>query len=287
MKRLIISSLSLLLLLTACEMLVPLTDGKPVSGGELVVEGWIDEGGCPVVSVTTTLIRPDEPREVRDLLGLLVRDAEVVVSDGGTSCTLKGRFTNDFFPPYVYTGDGIVGEAGRTYTLTVRHGEMTATAATTIPPKTELDGLEVIETEDGVQRIYAEFTAVPGRCYGFFSKGSEDEYGYTPVFLGFINGSRTSGPQTVSITRGSGLTSLKDYKPGYESGETVSVRFCTMDYETWHFWEVFEQLTGVSYIMTYPTSFENLPSNVEGAYGYWAGYGTVTREVTLPGEKEE
>ena len=39
--------------------------------------------------------------------------------------------------------------------------------------------------------------------------------------------------------------------------------------------------------MTYPTNFSNLPSNMTGAYGYWAGYGTATYSVNIPEEEEE
>lgn len=273
--------LLLLLLTVSCERDIPSVE--PVRGDELVVEGWIDAGGHPFVSVTTTLLSPDEPEEVEGLMALMVRDAEVYVSDGTRTVRLTGGLSADFFPPYLYTTDEITGEVGKTYTLTVIHDGTTAVAETTIPEKTGLDSLEVFLTEDGVYRIFAGFTPDPGKCYGFFSRGSEDLFGYLPVFLGFINGADVSGPQTVSVTRGSGMTSIKEYKTGYDPGETVLIRFCTMDKGMYDFWNTFQQLTGVSFFLTFPSTFDNLPSNMTGAYGYWAGYGTAAYELTIPG----
>lgn len=285
MRRVLIILLTAVVM-SACEVADLIRPVDPaIRGDELVVEGWIDEGGYPIVSVTTTLQRPDEPKEVRGLLALVVRDAAVFVSDGTTTWPLQGSLTGDFFPPYVYTTTQMKGEAGKSYTLTVHYAGKVATATTTIPEKTELDTLEVVETDDGVPRVYASFTALEGRCYGFFSKEKSESFGYLPVFLGMVDGNAASGPQTVAVTRGSGLTSIKDYKPGYQPGETACIRFCTMPREIYQFWSDFQSLTGISYIMTFPSSFDNLPSNVEGAYGYWAGYGTSLYEISIP-EKE-
>ena len=287
MKRLI-SILLPLFVLTACEV-VSIFDGretgKDLRGEGLVIEGWIDEGGYPVVSVMTTLIRPDEPRETKELMGIVVTDAEVSISDGTNEWALTNALSYDFQIPFVYSTRELRCEAGKSYRLSVRYEGKEATAVTTIPPKTELDSLEVEEMEgeeDRVFRIYASFTPSSECCYGFFSKGGNDQFGYTPVFLGFVDGAVSEDAQTVSITRGYGLTHIDNFKPGYEPGETVSIRFCTMDREIFSFWQMFEEVTGISYIMSYPTTFVNLPSNVYGAYGYWAGYGTTTYSVTLP-----
>ena len=284
MKRLL--PLALLLSFTACGLDVTTSADIAIRGDGLVVEGWIDDGGYPVVSVTTTLRRPDEPQQVSALAALVVRDATVTVSNGSEEVPLSGALSLDAFPPYVYTTQRMRGEAGKTYTLTVTYDGKKATAQTTVPAKTELSSLEVFRTEDKQYRIYAGFDADPDACYGFFSKGSQDTFGYLPVFLGFIDGAVAQGPQTVSVTKGSGLTSIKDFKPGFEPGDEVSIRFCTMERDIYQFWDAFQQLTGISYIMTYPTNFSNLPSNMTGAYGYWAGYGTAAYTVTVPEEEE-
>ena len=75
---------------------------------------------------------------------------------------------------------------------------------------------------------------------------------------------------------------IKEYKTSYEPGETVLIRFCTMDQGMYDFWNTFQELTGVSFFLTFPNNFDNLPSNMQGAYGYWAGYGTSAYELTIP-----
>jgi len=266
----------------ACEVVDYLVPDTSVRGDDLVVEGWIDEGGYPVVSVTTTLRRPDEPQKVSKLASLVLTDARVTVSDGTQTVELYGGLSQDFFPSFIYTTTLMKGKAGKTYHLEVVHGEKRVTGETTIPARTELNTIEAVQAEDGVWRVMAGFTPDPAGCYGFFSRGSNDSFGYLPVFLSQVDGSIATGPQTVAVTRGSGLTNIKDFNPGFEPGEQVSVRFCTMGREMYDFWDKFGQLTGISYIMTYPSVFDNLPSNLTGGYGYWAGYGTSVYEIVIP-----
>ena len=150
MKRLLII-LTMLYAMSACEVISVFDGsetGKDLRGEGLVIEGWIDDGGYPVVSVMTTLIRPDEPRKTKELMGIVVTDAEVLISDGESEWTLSSALCYDFQIPFVYSTRQLRGEAGKTYRLTVRYEGMEATAETTIPPKTQLDALEVKEMDE-------------------------------------------------------------------------------------------------------------------------------------------
>ena len=69
---------------------------------EIVVEGWIEDGGYPVVIVTTTVPVTDEFKEWGSLNDHVVRWAKVTVSDGEKEEVLTGKLDKDYFPPYIY-----------------------------------------------------------------------------------------------------------------------------------------------------------------------------------------
>ena len=110
----------------------------PSDRDELIVEGWIDAGGFPVVIITHSLpVRlKEEGIKVSQIAKFMETSAKVTVSDGETSVTLTGKLDQGYFPPYIYTTSRLRGEAGKSYTLTVQTKDRFLTANTTIP----LDG---------------------------------------------------------------------------------------------------------------------------------------------------
>ena len=110
---------------------------------ELVVEGWIDEGGYPVVILTKSLTISDKYQQADSLSQYLIRWAKVSVSDGERTVVLTGKFDSRYFPPYVYTTGNMRGEAGKTYTLDVEYRDFHATATTTIPETHRIENLTV------------------------------------------------------------------------------------------------------------------------------------------------
>ena len=60
----------------------------------------------------------------------------------------------------------------------------------------------------------------------------------------------------------------------FVEGDKVTVRFCTMDETSFRFWKEFDEVSSMSGSPVFQTSF-NLSSNMEGALGYWAGYGAT------------
>lgn len=245
----------------------------------LVVEGWIDDGGYPVVAVTTTIPRPDRPQEIAELYKSIVRGAQVSISDGTGTVGLVGMPSSGSFPPYIYTTTRMKGEAGKTYTLSVSAKGYQAQAAATVQAKQELSDI-IIEGSEGNYKIMCTFDAEPGKYYAFFEK-DDSGLGWSPVFLGLVNGDETPGSQTVAVIRGNMMSSLQEYSAGFTSGEKVQIRFCSMDFGTWDYWRACQDITGISFLITYPFE-ETISSNMNGAYGYWAGYGVSEYEIIIP-----
>ena len=76
----------------------------PSDRDELIVEGWIDADGFPVVIITHSLpVRlKDEGIKVSQIAKFMETSAKVTVSDGETSVTLTGKLDQGYFPPYIY-----------------------------------------------------------------------------------------------------------------------------------------------------------------------------------------
>ena len=122
--------LFLLLHLTSCNEEVFM-----VYPPQLVVEGWIDEGGFPVVILSETVPISDIYADVNTLNDRVIKWAKVSIDDGENEVILTGKNSPSYFPPYIYTTSRMRGVAGRTYKLTVSYEDYFVEAETTIPEK--------------------------------------------------------------------------------------------------------------------------------------------------------
>lgn len=94
-KNIIIILLSALLL--SCS-----GDYLPEQNDELVVEGWIEDNGFPVVILSKNINISNRYQPLDSLSGCIVKWAKVTVSDGTRSVVLTGRYTKGYMPPYIY-----------------------------------------------------------------------------------------------------------------------------------------------------------------------------------------
>ena len=114
-------------MLVACE-----ADFTTEKKSDMVVEGWIDEGGYPVVILTKSLTISDKYQRIDSLAQYLIRWAKVSVSDGERKVVLTGKYDSRFFPPYIYTTGNMRGIAGKTYNLDIEYKDWHATATTDV-----------------------------------------------------------------------------------------------------------------------------------------------------------
>ena len=73
--------------------------------------------------------------------------------------------------------------------------------------------------------------------------------------------------------------------PNIHIGDVMWIKLCTMDRESFDYWNNFEVMTASNaFNMYYET---DMSGNLQGAMGYWAGYGVdkeVKFTVTEPNE---
>ncbi len=249
----------------------------------LVVEGWIDNGDFPVVKLTRTV--PISGYVQLDSLASYIEEwAKVTISDGSRTVVMMARRNDDYFPPYTYTTTEMRGETGKTYTLTVDCPDGThAEAVTTIPPVAVVDSFatERVERADTLRQLYA------------YVHDDRSEEAYYKVFvadstvgnvmmssdMGITETSLLPADGKIAVNRG--YTNLmKDYIPFFAEGLSVRVKIVRMDEVAYRFWRGYDDLLSLSRNPLFPV-VNNLSSNVDGALGYWFGYGATYHELII------
>lgn len=263
--------------------------GRP----QLVVEGWIEEGAFPMVIVTQTVPVSTDRKTSDSLSEYVIVDADVTVSDGVNVSHLYCGKDDNYFPNRVYKAFDFRGEAGKSYTLTVRYAGECVTGVTTIPASCPLDSLVThLEPGDTAYSLTAHFTrgdeTPDDVCYRFFTKLEGTDKRFLPSFLGTVDSrsitDRDAGAPGIqaSLPLYRGVTvPFSDIDFHWYAGQTVQVKFCTMERSIWSWWNSYDSVTAFSTNPLFPVSV-NACSNISGGIGYWAGYGTTVASVTFP-----
>ncbi len=265
----ILPSALLLCLLCACNHDVE-TNGTST----LVVEGYIEDGSFPVVKVGRTIPLGTTPISTDDLYDYVDRWAKVTVSDGTDNVVLTGLRDSDYFPPFVYTTGNMRGVAGRTYTIKVESSEgETATATTTIPARAALDSFKVerLADNDTLVAVYA-YTSYrkPSKVFTMIY-GKQTEF--LPAYMGVHDSTTIAEDGRISIRKGRNNLEGGSFTPYFNEGDTVTVQFSAIPDEAYDYWRKYEDMMNVSANPVFPTNV-TLPGNVNGALGYWFGYGS-------------
>jgi hypothetical protein len=252
----------------------------PEAETKVVVEGYIMLGSHPSVQVTKSASY-FAPIDSLSLLGYIVQDAFVTVSDGVTTDTLVGELDLTLFNPWVYRSSGITGEAGKNYYLTVIAGGETLTAVTQVPYPVPLDSVwfKVDGNKDSLGYAWAHLTDPDslGNSYRWFAKRLGKDEDYIPpigsVFDDkFINGKSFDFGYNRGEEPNSENEDDNNEERGYfKKGDTIAVNFCTLDRHHFLFWRSYEtQVSNNGNPFGSPAPIE---TNIEGGLGIWGGYG--------------
>lgn len=249
----------------------------PEPDDKIVIDGWIDNGQFSKVLLTrnSPYFSSIDSASIRSLV--LTR-AKVTVSDGENSEILILRRNDNYFPPYVYEGNEIIGDTGKIYTITAEYGGKTAWANTTIPSTVKLDTafFRMEPESDSLGTIYVEFTDPPEvkNYYRIMTKriGKDRRY-YSAMVMGlddvFFSGKKFG----FSMSRGPESFLSTQSNKYFKLGDSVSIRFCTIDKDHYDFWKSFQdEVLNVS--NPFASSLSIIKSPVQGdGLGIWGGYG--------------
>jgi len=274
------------MLLASCEKNV--TVDIPQSDPKIVVEGYIENGKNPYVILSHTLPFFGTIN-YESVLQNGIRNALVTIDNGTTIDTLR-----DVLDTGVYFGLNMVGEMGKHYALRVVTDGHVLTATTFIPPLIPLDSIwfKVDGNRDSLGYVWAHLTDPDtlGNCYRWFARRI-NRYTYGDLqgevkyhdFVAprgsviedkFFNGkSFDFGYNRGSIPNSTKDDDNNDERNFFKRGDTIVVRFCTIDRAHFEFWRTEEMQTGNN-----GNPFGSpapVTSNIDGGLGIWGGYGAA------------
>lgn len=278
MKTLLLTTIVILIFLPSC-----VKDEDIAFTPELVVEGWIENDGFPVVLLGCTLPVSSDSQDINDYIA---KWAKVTISDGDTSIILTGGYDKDYLPPYKYTTYNMTGKVGKTYTITAEYKNLTATASTTIPEPVKIDSICAIRCEDDtsyyIKAYFQDATQTQSDYYILFSKRQQDKV-YLFPFMGAISDEYTQQTQIVAdIFRGTDYYSQikREDTQYFRKGDIVQIKIAHTDESSYRFWKSFSNYKELSSNMFFPYS-QNMATNIIGGKGYWCGYGMTKRSITI------
>ena len=269
----------MLLLLLACLCLgCEETEVKQVPP-QLVVEGWIDSGGFPIVKLTTTVPVSKQAQSTDSFDRFLVRWAKVTVSDGTREVVLTGMPNRDYFPPYIYTTSEMRGEVGKTYTLKVDYQDFHAHAVTTIPKPVALSRIstEEIPLYPGWFKLRIDFKDDPATTdyYKVFVRLYGEKYDFHSTYFGTYN-DRLLPIRASLLVENARQNVVNPTATFFKHYEIVNIKFCHIDSVSYDFWKSMDgyQSEGRNPLFN---AMQNIRSNIQGGLGYWCGYGVSYR----------
>lgn len=276
MCRQILYAACMMLLLMACQ------EEQQASREEIVVEGWIESGGAPIVLLSKTfVVELGKGGDGEEETSIVLPWGKVTVSDGNESVILTGDYDERYFPPYIYSTSRMRGVPGRTYHLTVEYGERILTAQTTIPETDSLEALTVIPCADtdSMYQITAYFEDNPTTedYYLFLTRIFNKEARYYPALLGLQSDERLDQYNKQVVQPGIHFLTSEGhkYRPYYHEDDTVQIKFAKVDKTTYEIHKAYNEMLSLSLNPIFPSDI-SMPTNIEGGLGYWCGY-AVTR----------
>jgi hypothetical protein len=252
---------------------------------EVVVEGWIEAGGHPVVMLSRTFV-VTSGEETEEEQSIVLPWGKVVVSDGEKTVVLTGDYDERYFPPYIYSSSRMRGVPGRTYYLTIEYGERILTAQTTIPMIASLETLEVspCEYNDSIYQITASFYDNPQTedYYLFLTRIFNRETRFYPAFLGVMDDVNLVEYNRHVVYPGvHTLTSEKhDYHSHFLASDSVQIKFARIDEATYNIYKAYNEVVALANNPLFASDI-SMPTNIQGGIGFWCGFGMTKYNIVI------
>ncbi|OSZ78896.1 hypothetical protein CAP35_11785 [Chitinophagaceae bacterium IBVUCB1] len=282
-------------LLVSCEkeVNIKLNTGEP----SLVVEGVIENGLPPYVFLTRS-IGYFSTIDLNTLQNSFVRNAKVTVSDGVRTVQLReysldtGANGNKLYFYSIDTaGSFFVGQIEKVYKLTIEVDGKIYESFTKIPNPTTIDSMKTVQPDPPFNkeknplarqvRIYFKEPDTAGNFVRYFTQRNSEPYypGSNSVYPDdIINGIYFE--TTLSLGEPTGREFNRDSSTVGYPGDTVTLKWCSIDRANYTFWSTYEYSLGtLGNPFSTPIQVKSNISN--GALGVWTGYGAVYKTIVL------
>ncbi len=268
----------MLVLMPAC--ISDLDLNVPEGDDQIIVEGWIEQGGYAHVLVSHT--KPyNSTAGLADLLDLIVTDAQVTVKCGDAAEKLLLVEDTMYAIVPVYRGFSIRGEPGRIYTLEVKVGDRLFTSTDTLPGPIGPDSVwflpETAGDSLGFIHIRLEDPPRQGNYYRFFAKRLGIDLDYNGLSGALLDDHFFNGETIHFMLVRTGPTNTGADKYFFRKGQRVVVKTCTVTHGYYKFLssvtnELGSTLSPLNFQAPATTTFTG------GALGGWGCY-SVSRDT--------
>jgi hypothetical protein len=297
----------LLILVISCS--TDITLDIPKGEEKLVVEGHIEPGQPPLILLTRSTAY-FASTNIDDVANTFVHNAKIVVSDGITSDSLieinlatmpdsiakkildffqiKAGSISSGFNISFYTSFNIMGQVGKTYTLTVDAEGKKLSSVTSIPDLVIPDSFWVKPPKndpknDSMMMLFFRFQdpSEQANNYRYFTKRNREPF-YPSMFGSVMDDKLINGQNIVwNLSRGSSQYDTINRKTHgmFWKGDTVVIKFCTLDNAHREFWQTLEMASSSGGPYANPVQIK---SNIVGGLGIWGGDGSVYRTFYIP-----
>lgn len=273
MKNIFIISL-LTIFLASCEGDL-YTDVKSF---DISVEGYIEQGKQPYITLMRTLPVKTEYESFDSLSIYVIDDAVVKISVDNKVYQLDVESMGNINNPYVYTSHELIGEIGKVYTLDISYMNKHLTATTSIPKPVDLISIIAQQTENNPNSYMINASFIDNKktkdYYKTFVLSPDDNNQFLSSFMGnFDDDDFSTDTIDIAVLKGRSIYNNR-FSPLFKIGESVSVKFCHIEEDAFHFWNEYEKALYFSRNPIFSTRM-NIPSNITGGLGYWFGYGST------------
>ncbi|MFN5422449.1 MAG: DUF4249 domain-containing protein [bacterium] len=260
---------------------------------KVVIDATIENERNPIVYLSKSLdyFTKISPEALSDAF---LHDAIIVVSDGSSQIQLKEYSVKGEQGVMIYyytvtTQDiSFLGKINNTYTMTIDVNGERYVATTNIPDTTRrIDSLwwqpVPFSKKPDEMNIFIKATDRPGLgdYIRYFTKVNSQAYlpGFNSVYDDQIIDGRT---YSIAIDKGFDKNEgFNDSTAYFKRGDTVMIKLCNIDKQTYDFWRTFEfSYQSIGNPFSSPTRILSNFNN--DALGYFGGYAAQYRRVIIP-----
>ncbi len=276
-NRLIYNKIVLLFIvffsITGCEKEIEIE--FPEHKSNMVVEGWIEQNTYAkvILSLSAPFFAPIDSNSIFDFA---VTHARVKLTTNDQSEILTLKKNENYFPPYFYFSTDIKGKAGFTYNLEISYGGKIFTATTSIPKVIETDSVwfEKNTLKDTFGLIGIKFTdpIEETNYYRTLAKVKGKDKIFIPTLTSVYSDQAFNG-ETLQLTLSKGSANILevDESRNFSVGDTILLKFCSIDKAQYEFWNTMQNqaLTSAN---PFSVSHEEIMTNISDGFGIWGGY---------------
>jgi len=249
---------------------------------KIVVDGYIEQGKPAVVTLMKNTPH-NSTINSSSYYNLVATRAKVVLQSGEEEEVLTLTQNKGKFPPHYYRSYRIKGKVNGTYKLKVYLSGDSVEATTTIPAPVPIDSawFELAKHEDSLGFVWLSFKDDENAAnyYRTFTQVASQNSHYIANRLSVISDTYQNGKIiNYPLYQGIRLATEQLTEHRYKLGDSVSVRLCTMDEQSYLFWTDYNA-NMLDAGNPFSSGGTNLKSNVKNGLGIWCGYGASYYQI--------